>query len=305
MAADYSRTVEDVFLDAAIRSIAVHPCEYYRYLPLHPPRQAHTKQADRLTTLPSWAIDLTITSQQIEPDGLYNDPIHLVRPFTSPIHRRTREKGLVSLAYQSDKSTLHTVGVRIGTIIETSRDILISPDAEPLASATVPAKALYRLYNEMIQPRGIACDVFFCALFEARFGNSTILSEAFRSVVTGGAPADQLLSLQNQVLPRMTDAAQNKILFVTSGGHVGLTYHLDALDRVRAGDEVVRLFGDMIPFVLRRVRGEHERYVMVNVAFVPEHVSGWKWFEKAPEGSTPEDVWRNSGAFRLKEYVIV
>jgi hypothetical protein len=86
---------------------------------------------------------------------------------------------------------------------------------------------------------------------------------------------------------------------------VGLTYHLDAFGEIRAGDEVVDLFGANVPFVLRKEKEEGGKYEMVNVAFLPRHEGGRRELVEAPEGTTVKDIWNDLEAYGLKEYVIV
>jgi hypothetical protein len=56
-------------------------------------------------------------------------------------------------------------------------------------------------------------------------------------------------------------------MFVTGEGRVGLAYHSDFINGIRAGGVVVSLFGINLPFVLRP-DDSTSHYHMVNVAYL-------------------------------------
>lgn len=113
-----------------------------------------------------------------------------------------------------------------------------------------------------------------------------------------------LTESQSEVLRHLTATAQNLILFVTREGHVGLSYHPDAINGIRPGDVVVGLFGINLPFILRRSVSSKD-YNMVNIAFVAHHICSHPALKDAPEGTTENDVWENLEKFGLQEYTIV
>jgi hypothetical protein len=72
---------------------------------------------------------------------------------------------------------------------------------------------------------------------------------------------------------------------------VGIVYHPDIMEGIRAGDVVVGLFGTSLPFVLRPINSKQE-YEMVNFAFIADHDYVYTGLESAPEGTTELDVWK-------------
>ncbi|KAF1934846.1 hypothetical protein EJ02DRAFT_488412 [Clathrospora elynae] len=99
---------------------------------------------------------------------------------------------------------------------------------------------------------------------------------------------------------------RNRILFVTNEGHIGLSYHPDAVDGIRESDILTGLFGINVPFILRQIQlgnDDHSddipdeapdertqpisqsRYQMINIALVANHKYGHNFVESAAPGT--------------------
>jgi hypothetical protein len=121
------------------------------------------------------------------------------------------------------------------------------------------------VYNEIIEPRGLSSDDLLCALPEACGGGRELRghqSPKDASKAMRDTPVEQLTPKDRDVLQKFASSTKNKIVFVAREGHVRLTYHPDAVEGIRAGDEVAVLFGLNIPFVLRKAEEDNGvRYV--------------------------------------------
>lgn len=131
----------------------------------------------------------------------------------------------------------------------------------------------------------------------------TLLSSGVRKAVT---------EIRSQIM----SSAANRILFVTENGQVGLSYHSDLVNGIRAGDLVAGLFGLNLPFILRA--NDDGSYQMINVTGISKHVWGHGFLHNRPEDFTylepsPEErlripkngSWKDYEEFGMKEYIIV
>jgi hypothetical protein len=284
---DYTKSVQEVFTDAISLQVQADPARLYNHLPLHALRNDAVTKCPTLNGLPSWVMDLTTSSRQLGIYDAYNLPNTLLQ-HVGLKSINTQLKRLDSLVRVSPNNTLHAAGAYIGTIIEISQDLPLSPLEEKQATApySISAKALKDIYDHMLRPRNIPLKT----LWEALCAGS----------VAKGCPDIEFREPYHEI-PFNVD---EKTLFVTKESHVAISYHPDPIQGIRPGDVVVGLFGVSIPFILRPA-DSGEEYQMVNVAYVADHNYCHAALESTPKGTTQDDVWNDLAKFGLQEYRIV
>jgi hypothetical protein len=272
---DYTKSVEEVFIDATTQMVRTNPVALYVGLPLRALPEHQVAEYSVLTGLPSWVTDLTICSRQQSTGFEHNMPTLLNPLDLCTRYDKIREKGLAPLVRVSSDNELHAVGAYIGTIVETSKGLPLS--LNPSSNST------QSVYDRILRPRNIP----FARYREALSG-CYFKGDVYPKYIIKGIP-----------IP-----AEKKVLFVTKEDQVGIVYHPDALNGIRVGDVVVGLFGVSLPFVLRLTKSG-EKYEMVNIANVAGHDHEHLGLESAPEGTAEHDVWNDLERFGLQEYVIV
>lgn len=80
---NYSKSTQEVFIEALFLLIRDNPVTLYTQLPLHPPRQEHMISYSSITGLPSWAMDLTMTPQIPDDCPIYHRPFFMTSPQVS------------------------------------------------------------------------------------------------------------------------------------------------------------------------------------------------------------------------------
>ena len=163
---DYTKTIREVFVESIFYLIREDPVTLYKRLPLHPLRKEHSKPPSTALGLPSWAMDLTITSRNPDDGHFYNRPILLTPGYIYSTMSAMAQKGLQSIARLSSNNTLHAVGAFIGSIVITSEDLLLSTHTDYRAPGSVPIsiKTLHGIYNNMLKPRNISTESLLRAL---------------------------------------------------------------------------------------------------------------------------------------------
>ena len=159
---EYSKSVREVFLEAVFWMILEEPWTLYMGLPLHHLRRAHAPFVTTVPDMPSWAMDLTITSQSADAGYYYNRPHCL---FSSMIYSwlsETAHRSLGSITRQHANNRIETVGAQIGTVAATSRNLLLSQDGElrPPGTVPLPVNDLRRIYNDLVKPYNISTESF-------------------------------------------------------------------------------------------------------------------------------------------------
>lgn len=305
---DYTKSIQEVFTEATISMLQEGDNLPYSLLPLLPPRNPKRDSLyQALPGLPSWVLDLNISSQA-STDYPQNYPSRfipecaldldqLLQPSNHIPHRVRASHGL---------QRLHTQGKHIGTIVNrfASPPDLSRHNRDCQGRAT----ALRDIYNNCMKPRQIPTDVLLQAL--TIDGMTTVdnpqlapqLPHLFEQLLLSHtcieAPSpffDVLVALSNK---------DESILFVTDQNQVGITYHCDLEDGVRIGDEIVGLFGVNYPFVLRAVPGGLDgrpAYTMINVA----HVASHRWGHDFLENARVDARWSDFIGCGLNEYTIV
>lgn len=183
----------------------------------------------------------------------------------------------------------------------------VLPGSIPIAPST-----LSHLYHTILKPRNVSTKSLLNALSASYdrwwYHDHADLNDAYEELLAypeDDIPLDtELTPSHTAVMRELTKTAQNQIVFVTSEGHVGLSYHPNAIAGIRSGDIVVGLFGVNLPFILRR-KESSSNYQMVNIAYVADYICAHSTLNDAPSGTTEEDIWNNLEKFGLVEYVIV
>jgi hypothetical protein len=283
---DYKKSVQEVFIDAISLLVQEAPAELYSFHPLHAMRNDDGTIYPTLNGLPSWVMDLTITTRQLGTNHAYNMP----RTFSQHMHlesSNTRMSGLDTLVHVSQDNALRAAGTYIDTIVEISQDLILKPSKDKQAPehSSRSENIMRKIYNNILRPRNIPPETLWNALHP-------------------GIDIDGYADTSLEEHADIPLDVQENILFVTKGGRVGISYHPDAIQGIRSGDVVVGLFGANLPFILRPAELTEE-YKMVNVAYVANHNYVHSALENAPEGTTQDDVWNDLKKFGLQEFIIV
>ena len=100
-----------------------------------------------------------------------------------------------------------------------------------------------------------------------------------------------------------------RALFFTDEGHIGLSYHTDAIDGIQQDDVLVRLLGINLPFLLRPINfdlscdplhSEHERFSLMKIARISGHTYSHGFILDESEVK-----WQHWSILGLTEYAIV
>ncbi|KAH6622246.1 heterokaryon incompatibility protein-domain-containing protein [Boeremia exigua] len=280
----------------------------YQYAPLHALREdPHSKS---LGTLPSWVPDLRITGAAFadsifeivtRPKAVdtYHRPLTMITGFnTDPITVQMWSMSYwcsISMTVISwsptNADTMTTSGLYIGTIAKTSGLLLDSlEDVDPYSGLF---KNLYKIYKDIVAPYGgrlmdlvralggtslerSQTDVFRNARFIC-----WLVEELEADTVSPTSMPNPFQKEVDQFNASMAATAKNRVIFVTTGGTVGLSYHPDP-NGIRPGDELVGLFGVNFPFVLRR-NTDGVTWQMINVAGFRGHEWGHNFLDGTEE----------------------
>ncbi|KAJ4985742.1 heterokaryon incompatibility protein [Stagonosporopsis vannaccii] len=304
---DYTKSTSRVFAEATISMLQEGENLPYGLLPLQPPRILHDGSLyQQLPDLPTWALDLNISSQAPELHGQNGPywliPTRAVHPGALLCHtNHIPDRVQVS----DDFKCLRIVGLHLGTI-DTTDSTTINSDG--YMGFQKRATALRNIFNSFLKPRHITANSLLHALTIDRKTPvlDPKLSEQLPKVF------EELLSSQEEIaFPSpffdvlvALSGHEGCHLFLTDNDAVGITYHPDTTHGVRQGDEVVGLLGINFPFILRPVReklGDNPVYKMINVAHVADH----QWEHDFLQNAAADAQWSDFTKYGLKKYAIV
>jgi hypothetical protein len=290
---DYSRTPHEVFIDCAKVIMTSEPFHMYWNFTLQPLRENDGGKICGIDGLPTWVVDLTRPPYDLKSNRTYHRPEYFI-----PTYLRINPKK-APIAHISADNALHTIGAYIGTIVETSQDLFFK--GFHFDSVT---DILYHIYTKMLKPRNISVEHMMDTILKYGIGSDVhdegidLSSQYLAARIQERIPKTKLWDAKLQF------CIHERILFVTSEGHLGFSYHPDTTNGIRPGDVVVGLFSSNFPFILRKTQSG-EYYQMINIAYVGGHVCSHPAIDNAPEGTTEEDIWNDMGKFGVEEYTIV
>ena len=302
---DYTKSTQRIFAEATISMLQEGDNLPYGLLPMEPPRIISEEPTyQRLPDLPSWVLDLNISSQvpglcgQNGPYWLIpNRAVHpgALLKHTNHIPDRVR----VSDNYRC----FHTYGVHLGTIVAVYSSVINADCFGYHKRAT----ALREIYHTYMKPRNISAQSLLHALTVDRKPPvlDPHLAEHFLAVF------EQLLESQGEItfpspffdVMVAFSGHEECHLFFTDENQVGITYHPDVEHGLRVGDTVAGLLGINFPFVLRPGKEDSHRpvYTIVNVAHVADH----QWEHDFLKDAGPDVRWSDFEEHGLKEYTMI
>jgi hypothetical protein len=303
---DYTNSTQRVFSEATISMLQEGENLPYDLLPLRHPRNFPAESPYQpLADLPTWALDLNISSQAPAAYGQNNPywflPSRAIHP--GPLLKDTCHiPGRVTASHASRR--LHTQGAHLGIIIATS---VAKPDPER-PNYHARAAALRAFYDVHLKPREISAHALLQAL--TIDGKTPVrdprlkeqLPHLFEQLVTSQTHIENP-SPYHDVLMALS-GHEECYVFVTDTDQVGIAYHPDVEGGIRVGDEVIGLFGINFPFVLRSVSGGLDNdpaYTMINIAHIADHQWGHRFLKPADANARWSDFRENG----LQEYTIV
>jgi hypothetical protein len=288
---NYGKPAREVFIDVAKVLIETDPSQLYYNFPLCPLREEDSAQFHGVSGLPTWAVDFTLSSHGSWGTHRYHRPENVVPLDLSTYQRHD------SISHVDLNNALHTIRVYVGTIVETSRDLLFGKPGNII-------DVLKYVREFVLEPNKILLvDLFETLIHYNRtlpIENDETIGESSTLVKNGSGPG---LSLVHKLIFLLYHNTRNDILFVTSEGHLEFSYHPDAINGIRLGDVVVGLFSSNLPFVLRQSQSDKD-YKMVNIAYLGRHAYSHPAIEDAPGGTTDEDIRNNLNQFGVREYII-
>lgn len=304
---DYTKSTSRVFAEATISMLQEGDNLPYGLLPLQPPRNLQEGSSyQRLPDLPSWALDLNISSQARELHG-QNGPYWLIP--TRAVHPGAllRQTNHIPDRVQvsDDFKCLHTLGLHLGTIVTIDSTAI---NADGYMGFQKRATALRNIYNTYLKPRQIPANLLLQALTIDRKmpvidpSLSEQLPKVFEELL--GSHADiEFPSTFFDVLVALSGHEECHLFLMDNDG-IGITYHPDFNNGVREGDEVVGLLGINFPFILRPVLDKISggpAYMMINVAHVADH----QWEHEFLKNSGKTAQWSDFRDYGLKKYTII
>jgi hypothetical protein len=180
-----------------------------------------------------------------------------------------------------DLRRLHAPGVFIGTLIETSGDLLDHLDLSN-SKSELPV-SIQRVYNSILMPHGLTIQSMIALLTQyadisidsdsrTAINSDTLAAmESLHTDPLGDNISKRIRREREIICSKVVSSAEKHIIFITENNKIGLTYHPDYVNGIRPGDLVVGLFGINFPFILRPTGDGHHQ--MINVARV--HGIGW------------------------------
>jgi hypothetical protein len=207
---------------------------------------------------------------------------------------------------------LHTFGSFIGTVVETTKNLLLNMDTPYFNPNSVAARveALAQIDELMLRPRGVSlqklCKDWYPTEDTTRRiePNLRHMLGKLRSDLNDGFGPDTVFTEEESELLNHIDVVmKDRTVLFTSEGHICLSYHPDAVNGFRPGDILVGLFGANIPFILRPLPSGKD-FQMINVAYVFNHVCCRSILVDIPEETPAEYIWNNLEQYGLREYTI-
>lgn len=304
---DYTKTITRVFNEATVAMLN-EPCHLpYGLIPLQPPKDPSLGSLyHRSPDLPSWVLDLNISPQVLKPycemGPYWMIPEHATHPgaflpYTRHIPDRVRVSG--------DLERLHTFGLHLGTIVAVFSSAI---NIDSYAGYQKRLTALRDIYRSFMKPRQIPAQSLLNALTVDRKTPvlDPRLSSQFLEIFESMLDSDQEITFPSQsfnVLIALSGHEECHVYF-TDADMVGIVYHSDSVEGIRAGDKVVGLFGINFPFILRAAPGGQDSsqvYTMLNLTHIADH----KWEHDFLMDAGPDARWSDFEKDGLKEYVIV
>jgi hypothetical protein len=303
---DYTKSTQRVFAETTVSMLQEGDNLPYGLLPMQPPRIVPEGSSyRRLPDLPSWVLDLNISSQVPGLCG-QNGPYWLIP--NRAVHPGALLKNANHIPdrvrVSEDFKCLHTYGVHLGTIVAVYSSVINADCFGYYKRAT----ALREIYHTYMEPRKIAAQSLLHALTVDRKPPvlDPLLAEQFPAVF------EQLLESQDEItfpsaffdIMVALSGHEECHLFFTDDDRVGITYHPNTEDGVRVGDVIAGLLGIDFPFVLRagvEVFNGAPAYAMVNVAHVADH----QWEHDFLKDAGPDARWSDFENHGLKGYTII
>ncbi|KAJ4376604.1 hypothetical protein N0V86_006718 [Didymella sp. IMI 355093] len=303
---DYTKSTQRVFTEATISMLQEGDNLPYGLLPLQPPRNIpEGSPYRRLPDLPSWVLDLNISSQvpglcgQNGPYWLIpNCAVHpgALLKHTNHITNRVR--------VSNDLTRLYTPGAHLGTIVA----VYTSAINADCFGYHKRATALREIYHTYMKPRQISAQSLLHALTVDRKPPvlDPQLAKQFPVLFQQLLESPAEITFPSPFFDVMVALSGHEEchLFFTNEDKVGITYHPDLEAGVRVGDVVAGLLGINFPFVLRSVEGGvggEAAYTMINVAHIADH----QWEHDFLEDARPDARWSDFGDYGLKEFTVV
>ncbi|KAH8728516.1 heterokaryon incompatibility protein-domain-containing protein [Phaeosphaeriaceae sp. PMI808] len=305
---DYTKSAQRVFQEAMVISLQEGMLEAYLFMPLQP--LLEQQNLDPFPSSISWVPDLRITGAaykrvcseedylDMSAENNYHRPIGILGPCQSGFlledHlRRFYDDILFWLVeFSEDLTQLFAAGRQIGTILETSGDLLYNLDN--VNSRFGLPHTVRDWYHSVAKPNGVSAADFLWVLFRSVFykdvSENALADLPFRKSQKLGA-----------VFSRCPGNIAKQVLLTMDKGRVGVGYHPDPLNGIRPGDVVVGLFGVNFPFILRG--NPDGSYQMINVVRVIGHTWGFRSFRLMSLYDKFE--WDALSSFGHKKYIIV
>jgi hypothetical protein len=283
---DYTKSTEEVLLNATITLIRENTLALYYFMPLQPSRAR--QGLETVSGRPSWVPDLLLArapyvgernSFPSDKSSTYCLPDEVLDAgfggfSVSTLDRMCSVLPFIPASFSFDLRKLCAPGILIGTIVETSGELL--SHLGDVYSTSDQAQIIRHVYASVIEPHGIAIESLLRLLNYRRKEGSegTAFLTSIKNFNTylhqANIPKTELAELMDLV-KNMVSLARDRIVFVTNNNKIGLAYHPESMHGIRSGDVVAGLFGINFPFILRLTDGG--LYQMINVARV--HGLGW------------------------------
>jgi hypothetical protein len=227
-------------------------------------------------------------------------------------------QSLIAAEVNLDKKSLTTYGLYRGSIIWTSGDTLKSWEFSHIGYKN----PLYQIYHNHLAPKNVNLKSFLFALlpeeersmpqlsYRSMFKFNAFVNFMEKGRVTEGSFYKYFQNTKEKIGLDMNNTRfvveatntkyfhdiknliesdmQNRLVFLTDTGEVGVSYHEDLVDGIQTGDHLVGLFGVNFPFILSRNREdnssskEHTTHRIVNVARVASQTWGHEFLGNGP-----------------------
>jgi hypothetical protein len=271
---DYTKSTEEVVLDAAIAMLRERRLIFYYLMPLQPSRDSVSLEG--ASVMPSWVPDLlcarapyTTGRYSFSARGsVYNLPDDIL--YMSPVSVLDRMCSMLPFppaTFSPNLRMLYAPGILIGTIVETSCEPSNHLD-ETIRKSELPEN-IQQFYHSILGPRGIAMGSMIRLFTGERPGPDWPAAiKAFDTDVSQAYISRNVRAEMEIIVEEITRGVKNRVILVMDNNHIGLAYHPNSTGGIRPGDVIAGLFGINFPFILRPMG--NAQYRMINVARVPE-----------------------------------
>ncbi|OAK97710.1 HET-domain-containing protein [Phaeosphaeriaceae sp. SRC1lsM3a] len=340
--ADYTKSVQQTYIDAACLTLHDEKLAMYYYAPLQPYSSVHSVIPRKLFGVPSWVPDFSIEGATYVTDtrtassaathygradhrpftilfgAQYN--YHIERLFSAMILRLP----FLPLKISLYKTRLHAPGILVGTIIKTSGHLLWNMDKAQSPSGL--PQSVHDIYHSIAKPANVSPLEFVDNIIRP----SSLIAPWEKYKIKAAAqlltpmeqsadPSNKMHQAMKELIEDIKANAVNRIFYIADNGSMGLTYHPNPSDGVRPGDVVVGLFGINFPFILRP--NSDVSYKMINVASATRHRWGHDFLKNTEDDlanelgswmqglrasrNMPTATWKDYEKYGMKEYVLV